>query len=136
MEIKVEGGRCLMYQVNTLTKYISEIKYAKEDTGVNKPENSVMVEAFIRDVYHFIDNNNELELTQYQHILSGSGIEWGVQKIEDIDVSVLDGKCVLAIIVGIIRADRFCDGIIVEYFKNVYLLKCLERLAEIDKALN
>lgn len=34
------------------------------------------------------------------------------------DVSVLDGKCVMAMLLGAVRAERFCDGALLGFFKK------------------
>ena len=51
-----------------------------------------------------------IRLTKYENILEQHGIEWGVDSMTDADVSVLDGKCVMALLMGAVRAERFCDG--------------------------
>ena len=47
------------------------------------------------------------------------------------NVSALDGQCVMALIMGAVRAERFCDGALLEFFKDGSIKKWLERLNEI-----
>lgn len=48
------------------------------------------------------------------------------------NVDTLDAKCILALIMGAIRAERFCDGALLSFFKDGYILRWLKRLKEID----
>lgn len=44
----------------------------------------------------------------------------------------MDGQCVTALIVAVIRADRFSEGTLLNSFKEGYITKWLKRLKEID----
>lgn len=49
------------------------------------------------------------------------------------DVSGLDERCVMALIMGAVRAERFCDGALLNFFNNGSIRKWLERLKKIDE---
>jgi hypothetical protein len=53
--------------------------------------------------------------------------------MKNTDVSSLDGKCVVALLVGTVRAERFCDGVLLSFFKSGVIKKWLLRLKEIDE---
>ena len=72
---------------------------------------SDMTRSFISDVYSFIENHPEKGLNNYQLILEQNNIKWEKQPMQDVDVSKLDEKGVLALIFGAVRAERFCDVI-------------------------
>ena len=91
---------------------------------------SEMVHHFIDDVYHFNDKNKDFELTRYGEILEKNGIEWGSKSMREANVSTLDGQCVMALIMGAVRAERFCDGALLEFFTDGSIKKWLERLNE------
>ena len=55
-----------------------------------------------------------------------------VKSMSEADVSRLDGKCVMAMIVGAVRAERFCDGALLGFFKDGSIRKWLERLRELN----
>lgn len=93
---------------------------------------SEMVHRFIDDVYAFVDENKDFELNHYYTILEQNGLEWGSKSMSEADVSRLDGKCVMAMIVGAVRAERFCDGALLGFFKDGSIRKWLERLRELD----
>lgn len=92
---------------------------------------SEMVHHFIEDVYDFNENHKDFELTRYGEILEKNGLEWGSKSMSEADVSTLDGQCVMALIMGAVRAERFCDGALLGFFKDGSIKKWLERLKEV-----
>lgn len=52
--------------------------------------------------------------------------------MSEADVSQLDAQCVMALIMGAVRAERFCDGALLGFFRDGSIRKWLERLKEID----
>lgn len=56
--------------------------------------------------------------------------------MRNIDVDTLNEQCILALIMGVIRADRFSEGTLLSFFKDGYILKWLQRLKEIDVVKN
>lgn len=93
---------------------------------------SGMVRDFEKAVYEFEKRNPDYELNHYGSILETNGIEWSMESMTEKDVSNLDGKCIVAILLGAVRAERFCDGALLDFFKNGAIKKWLERLKEID----
>lgn len=47
-------------------------------------------------------------------------------------VENLDAKCVLVMILGAVRAERFCDGALLRFFENGSIARWLEKLKELD----
>ena len=92
---------------------------------------SEMVHRFIDDVYDFSDNNKDFELTRYGEILERNGLEWSSKSMSEADVSSLDAQCVMALIMGAVRAERFCDGALLGFFKDGSIRRWLERLKEV-----
>ena len=93
---------------------------------------SEMVNNFIEDVYTFEGSNKDMELTRYGDILKNNGIERDIESMKNAGVSSLDAQCVLALIMGAVRAERFCDGALLDFFKSGSVLKWLERLKAIE----
>lgn len=91
-----------------------------------------MVHHFIDDVYDFEEKNKDFELTRYGDILEKNGLEWGSKSMSEANVSSLDGQCIMTLIVGAVRAEHFCDGALLGFFKDGSIKKWLERLKEID----
>ena len=92
---------------------------------------SEMVHRFIDDVYDFSDNNKDFELNRYGEILERNGLEWSLKAMSEADVSTLDGQCIMALIMGAVRAERFCDGALLSFFKDGSIRRWLERLKEV-----
>ncbi|MFE5473656.1 DUF6508 domain-containing protein [Bacillus safensis] len=132
-----------MSQFEILTKYIPMLHEDHIGEWVIDQENdgtaerpiqmpfvnySETVQRFIDDVYTFAEQHQEMELTRYSEILLENGIEWGTNDMEHVDIPNLNAQCVLALIMGVVRAERFTDGAIFNFFKSGNMLKCLERL--------
>jgi hypothetical protein len=139
--------RSMMSKFDILTKYIpltqmdsvGEWVIDKENDGT--PDHPIqmpfvgyseMVNNFINDVYTFKENNKDMELTRYSDILIDNGLEWGTESMKNADVSDLNAQCVMALIMGAVRAERFCDGVLLDFFKSGCILKWLERLNSIE----
>lgn len=112
-----------MYE--NLTKYLDEFTGTEFGTWIIDKKNdgtpehplqfpfvnySRVVDQFIHDVYSFVDNHEEMGLYSYQKVLEENGIKWNAKSMETAVVDDLDAKCVVALIYGAIRAERFCDG--------------------------
>ena len=136
-----------MSKFDILTKYISMIQtdsigefvIDKENDGT--PEHPIqmpfvgyseMVHNFIDDVYTFEKSNKDMELTRYGEILKDNGLEWDSESMKSADISNLNLQCVMALIMGAVRAEHFCDGALLDFFKSGYILKWLERLKSIE----
>ena len=134
-----------MYQ--TLTDYLPEIesdvfgKWIVDKDNDGTPENPIqmpyveysqVVKRFIHDIYSFQENHPEYELNRYRDILRENNLEWGKESIQKVEVSVLDGKCIMALLVGAVRADRFIEGRLLSLFRSGTIAKWLLRLKELD----
>ena len=81
----------------------------------------------------FMNEHPEMELPGYGEILKRANIEWNTESMTNADVSALDGKTTIALLVGAIRADRFYEGALLEFCKNGSIAKWLSHLQEIDR---
>lgn len=93
-----------------------------------------MVKEFTDKVYRFVDEHKDLELNHYYNILAAAGIEWSGKSMENINVETLDGITIMALIVGAIRAERFCDGALLGFLESGCIKRWLLRLQEIDSS--
>ncbi|WMT28487.1 DUF6508 domain-containing protein [Bacillus aerius] len=136
-----------MSQFESLTKYISTLQEDRIGAWVIDKENdgtaeqpiqmpyvnySETVRRFIEDVYTFAEQHQEMELIRYSEILLENGIEWGTNDLENVDISNLNAQCVLALVMGVLRAERFCEGVILAFFTNGTIVKWLERLERLE----
>lgn len=95
---------------------------------------SEMVDHFTDAVYQFVDEHPEYGLNHYYDILESCNIKWEQHSMQNANVALLDGRCITALLVGAVRAERFCDGALLSFFKNGAIQKWLLRLKEIDEA--
>lgn len=134
-----------MYE--SLTKHLDEFTGAEFGTWIIDKKNdgtpehplqfpfvnySCVVDQFIDDVYSFVDNHEEMGLHSYQKVLEENGIKWNAKSMETAVVDDLDAKCVVALIYGAIRAERFCDGAILAFLKDGTFVRWLKRLKTLD----
>lgn len=82
-------------------------------------------------VYEFVENNPEYELKNYQKLLEDRGVKWSMDSFKEADVSIMDVQGILAMLVGLLRAERFCDGVVLEALENGLVLKWLARIRDI-----
>lgn len=83
-------------------------------------------------IYDFVDEHLEYELTHYHDILERNGLDWSSQAMSGADVSELDGQAVMALLLGAVRAERFCDGALLDFFEDGSMRRWLLRLKGID----
>lgn len=130
-----------------LTDYLPEIKHHSYGEWVVNRESrgtaedpiqmpyvsySHMVRRFQNDIFDFMDNHPEYELNNYQKILETNNIQWGTKSMQTADVALLDGKCIMALLMGAVRAERFSDGALLNFFESGAIEKWFLRLKEID----
>ena len=137
-----------MKQFSELTKYIPMIEQNeighwqidRENDGT--PEHPIqfpfviyseMVNQFVHDVYALVDQHPEWELNHYGQILEENGLRWDSKSMSGAIVEDLDARCICALLVGVVRAERFCDGALMSFFKDGSIKRWLQRLTELDQ---
>jgi len=91
------------------------------------------VESLHRDIYDFCEAHPEYDHTNYQKTLEENGLNWDMDSMSNADVSTLDAKTVIGLLIGACRAERFCDGAIMEFLENGSIIRWLKRLVELDE---
>ena len=94
---------------------------------------SQTVNSFHEDLYKFCQEHPEYEHTRYGETLEANGLKWSSESMEAADVSNLAAKCVIALLIGAVRAERFCDGALLSFFNSGCILRWLERLKTINE---
>lgn len=95
---------------------------------------SKTVHEFEKAVFQFVKEHREMQLTDYFGILGKANVQFSLDSLKEADVSDYDGIIIMALIVGAIRSERFCDGSLLGCFESGCIRKWLERLVEIDRA--
>lgn len=94
---------------------------------------SRLTENFINDVYKVVEEHPELDLRNYSDILEKNGLPLdGRHGPEDAKLSDMDLQGSLALLVAIIRWDRFCEGTIKKQIEKGTIDRCLKRIKELD----
>ena len=139
----------MMKKYSALTKYINLLKNDNAGEWICDKENdgsserpihvpfvsySIAVDNLADDIYEFAKESNEIVPSKYAEILQANGIEWGYDSMMKADASELDAQCILALLIASLRAERFCDGALLEFIKNGAVIRWLKRLQELDEA--
>ncbi len=96
---------------------------------------SQVVDDFISDVHLCWEKSG---LQDYLQVLKFHNIECDSESMSSADVSVLASEVVLALLLGAIRAEKFCNGALLKFLKDGSILKWLTALkekAEIEKKM-
>ena len=138
-----------MKKYSALTKYINLLKNDNDGEWICDKENdgsserpihvpfvsySIAVDNLADDIYEFAKESNEIVPSKYAEILQANGIEWGYDSMMKADASELDAQCILALLIASLRAERFCDGALLEFIKSGAVTRWLKRLQELDEA--
>lgn len=84
-------------------------------------------------MYEFEHENPEYELKKYGELLKGRDLEWGQRSMENADVSNMDAQGIMALLMGMVRSERFCDGAIMGMIKSGAVKKWIMRLRELKE---
>lgn len=95
---------------------------------------SITVKKLADDIYKFAKESDEIVPSKYADILNANGIEWNHDSMIQADASGLDAQCILALLIASLRAERFCDGALLEFIKSGAVTRWLKRLQELDEA--
>jgi hypothetical protein len=135
-------------QFRVLTKYLGKISAAEalgewitDQENDGTPEHPIhvpfvdyydLVVDFQREFCRFSDTHPEYELNRYDEILEKNGLNHLGKALCADKLQDLDEQCIFALIMGAVRAERFCDGALLRFLKEGSLTECLKRLKDID----
>lgn len=94
---------------------------------------SEVVQEFEKEVYKFEKEHPEFRLNRYNDVMLLNGLKWDEEAMTNADVSCLNGQAIMSLILGAIRAERFCDGALNAFLKSGCIEKWLLRLKEIEE---
>lgn len=134
-----------MLKYKTLTDHIDVLSNSNfgEWSSGNSSEDAVAlpfviyskeVMDFLLSVDNFLDVENNDIFFDYKSLLEKENIEYSMDAFIAADINKLQAETLCAMIIGTIRADRFCEGVLLESFENGHILKWLKRLKELDEA--
>ena len=138
-----------MKKYSALTKYINLLKNDNAGECICDKENdgsserpiqlpfviySITVHKLADDIYKFAKESDEIVPGKYAEILQANGIKWGYDSMMKADASGLDAQCILALLIASLRAERFCDGALLDFIESGAVTRWLKRLQELDEA--
>lgn len=147
MEVKI-GKEEVTTLFEALTKYIEVFEKAKGGEWIVDKEHAgtlddpkqmpfvdydQSVEKFIYDVHDMVNEHKDLKLYQYFEVLEAEGYpvsDYGSPSRFPIEEMGLTS--VLALIVAIVRQERFNDGLLLKQLNNGTMLRCLRRIKKLD----
>lgn len=139
----------MMKKYSALTRYINLLENdnvgewivdKENDASSERPMHfpfvsySIAVRRLEDDICKFAKESDEIVPSKYAKILQANGIEWNYDSMIKADASGLDAQCILALLIASLRAERFCDGALLEFIKNGAVIRWLKRLQEFDEA--
>lgn len=139
----------MMKEYSVLTKHINLLKNDNAGEWICDKENdgsserpihvpfvsySIAVNNLADDIYKFAKESDEIVPSKYAEIIQANGIEWGYDSMMKADASELDAQCILALLIASLRAERFCDGALLEFIESGAVIRWLKRLQELDEA--
>lgn len=102
-------SKLCMAAVQSDTNHVLYVEYRREIADLEQV------------IYQFVDEHPEYGLNNYMDILQCYQIEWGVDSMSEADISHMDGRGIMALLVGAIRAERFSEGTLLNFFtKRLY----------------
>ena len=137
-----------MKKYSALTKYINLLKNDNAGEWICDKENdgsserpihvpfvsySIAVNNLADDIYKFAKESDEIVTSKYAEIIQANGIEWGYDSMMKADASGLDAQCILFLLIASLRAERFCDGALLEFIESGAVTRWLKRLQELDE---
>ena len=84
-----------------------------------------LVVQFIHDVH---DCAEQIGVNNYIDILKRHGIDWRKKSMNSAEVTNLPSDVICALLLGAVRAERFCDGALLGFFKNGSIQRWLKEL--------
>lgn len=91
---------------------------------------SQLANDFKNDFLAFCEENPKYDYMNHEAILDKNKIG-SIEDISDKQIEKADAKCMIALITGAIRAERFCAGTFLKFIKSGLCGKCLDRLSEL-----
>ena len=123
-----------MYEA--LTQYIGQFEDVgtwiidRENDGSKEHPIQMPYMSYSKTIMNFFSEMDAFMVCNYQEVLKRNDLRWG-REMGSADVSGFDAEGVLALLTGAVRAERFCDGVILEALESGLVLKWLARIRDI-----
>ncbi len=121
----------------TLTYYIPSLEKSDFGKWVLQTEFPFVlynweVRRLAEKIDEFVDGFAGRNGFDYCKILEESNITWSMKSMKAVDASLLEGRTIVALLLGAVRAEKYCDGALLEFCESGCVLRWLNRIKEID----
>lgn len=106
---------------NLLTKYIGKLN-SRDHQAV-----------FQREALPFLKDNHFQLLLENDHILNKHGLSWNTESMQGASAENMEEEGVLSLLVGVLRANAYADGVLQEFAEAGCLDNWLMRLQSFDE---
>jgi len=100
---------------------------------INKLDSIDIVNNFKNVFFNFLSSHTEYSIEEFEEILMKNGLVWKAESMKSADVSKLDESCIIALIIGVFRAEYYAKGVYDEFVKKGFLENWLNRLKTLDE---
>ena len=94
---------------------------------------SEAVREFEQEFYAYAEAHPEYGFKEYRHVLESKGVEFDAEGFSKVDLVMSDAQTVLLMTMSIIRAERFSEGVLLEYLESGAIPAWLTRLRQLDE---
>ncbi len=115
------------FQGDEFGKWVFDNKHkgtADDPIHMPFPTYTETVYDFIKAMHVFCDENPEFNLTHYRDIMNS----YQIKSLNSADIGSLNLEATLALLMWVVRGERFCDGLILGGLKEGRIQALLERL--------
>ena len=91
------------------------------------------IKQFVAAVEKFNEDFPQFHMLKYMAELKAKHIYWDVDAMKVPDATRLSDRTVLSLLMGMVRGEYFCAGVIEEYVTERHVIRWLERLKYLDE---
>lgn len=91
------------------------------------------VKELVAAIEKFNEDFPQFHMLKYMATLKAKGVYWDADTMKLLDVRRSEDRTVLCLLMGLVRGEYFCTGIIEEYISEGHVNRWLERLKYLDE---
>lgn len=94
------------------------------------------IKQFIAAIEQFNEDFPQFHMLKYMATLKSNHVYWDADTMKLLDVSRSSDRTVLSLLMGMVRGEYFCAGVIEEYIREKHVIRWLNRLKHLDEFRN
>lgn len=116
---------------NYLSKIYRPKRYSCFTKYIEKLYNPMNLHHFVGEFYSFADNSS---MRNYKMILKKANLKWTEKSLFNANIESYNEKTILALIMAILRAEKFTDGVLKKFVASGHIDRCLLCLKKLDRS--